>query len=41
MANGYPLKTTWVDGDTLPAADLNDLAASVNQLYIAILMESI
>jgi hypothetical protein len=33
MAVGFPTKTTFANGNTLPASDLNDITGSLNLLY--------
>lgn len=33
MAVGFPAKTSFTDGNALPASDLNDLAGTLNILY--------
>ena len=35
MAVGFPAKTSFTDGNALPASDLNDLAGTLNILYSA------
>jgi hypothetical protein len=33
MATGFPAKTSFTDGQALPASDLNDLAGTLNKIY--------
>ena len=33
MATGWPLKTTFTNGNALPASDLNDITGTVNNIY--------
>jgi hypothetical protein len=33
MAAGFPTKTSFANGNTLPASDLNDITGSINLLY--------
>ena len=33
MATGFPAKTSFTDGQALPASDLNDLAGTLNLIY--------